>query len=68
MQTRLLRIAAKEFGMSIRQVVVLFEQNGIFKFIEECYDEFHTEGDYAVFCDIKKVLEHKGVNVNEITV
>jgi hypothetical protein len=30
------------------------------KFIEDCYDIFHTEGDETVFDEIGVVLKNKG--------
>ena len=64
MQVRLLRLAAEEWNTSVQKVNALFDQYSILKFIEECYDVFHMEGDYAVFDEIKTVLKNKGVNVN----
>ena len=64
MQVRLLRIASEEWNISIQRTAVLFEQYSIFKFIEDCYDVFHMEGDYAVFDEIKTLLRNKGVDAN----
>lgn len=64
MQVRLLRLASEEWNTSIQKVNALFDQYSILKFIEECYDVFHMEGDYAVLDEIKTVLKNKGVNVN----
>lgn len=64
MQARLLRLASEEWHMPIQNVNVLFDKYSILKFIEDCYEVFHMEGDYAVFCEIKAVLKHKGVELN----
>jgi hypothetical protein len=64
MQVRLLRLASEEWHMSIPKVSELFDKYSILEFIEDCYDEFHTEGDYAVFDEIKTVLKNKGVDVS----
>ena len=64
MQVRLLRIASEEWDISIQRTAVLFEKYNIFKFIEDCYDVFHMEGDYAVFDEIKTLLRNKGVSAN----
>jgi hypothetical protein len=64
MQVRLLRIASEEWQIPIQRVSLLFDKYNIFKFIEECYDVFHMEGDDAVFDEIKMVLKGKGVDVN----
>ncbi len=64
MQVRLLRLASEEWNISVQQVNELFDKYSILKFIEECYDVFHMEGDYAVFDEIKTALKNKGVDVN----
>ncbi len=64
MQVRLLRLASEEWHMSVQQVNVIFDKYCIFKFIEDCYDVFHMEGDYAVFDEINTVLKNKGVDIN----
>lgn len=46
--------------MFIQEVNILFDKYGVLKFIEDCYDVFHMEGDYAVFDDIKILLKNKG--------
>lgn len=65
MQVRLLRLASEEWNMSIQKVNVLFDKYNVLKFIEDCYDVFHMEGDYAVFDEIKTLLKNKGVNMND---
>lgn len=64
MQVRLLRLASEEWHMSIQKVNALFDKYSILKLIEDCYDVFHMQGDYAVFEEIKTVLKNKGVDVN----
>ncbi len=64
MQVRLLRLASEEWHMPIQKVNILFDQYCILKFIEDCYDVFHMEGDYAVFDEIKTLLKNKGVDVS----
>lgn len=64
MQTRLLRLASEEWHTTIQKVNVLFDQYGILKFIEDCYDVFHMEGDDAVFNEIKAVLKNRGIDVD----
>lgn len=64
MQTRLIRLASEEWNTTIQKVNVLFDQYGILKFIEDCYDVFHMEGDDAVFHEIKTVLKNRGIDVN----
>ncbi len=64
MQTRLIRLASEERHTTIQKVNLLFDQYGILKFIEDCYDVFHMEGDDAVFNEIKSVLRNRGIDVN----
>lgn len=64
MQARLLRLASEEWHMSIPKVNSLFDKYDILKFIEDCYDVFHMEGDYAVFEEIKLVLKNKGADIS----
>ncbi len=64
MQTRLIRLASEEWHTTIQKVNLLFDQYGILKFIEDCYDVFPMEGDDAVFNEIKTVLRNRGIDVN----
>lgn len=64
MQVRLLRLASEEWHMPIQKVNILFDKYSILKFVENCYDVFHMEGDYAVFNEIKTLLKNKGVDVD----
>lgn len=63
MQTRLLRLASEEWNTTIQKVNELFEKYNILRFIEECFDVFHMEGDMAVFDEIQTVLRCRGVDV-----
>ena len=65
MQTRLLRLASEQWHMSIQNVNKLFDKYSILKLIEDCYDVFHMEGDFAVFDEIQTVLKSKGVDVHD---
>lgn len=60
MKVRLLRIAANSWKVDVQKACDIFYRNDLFKFIEDCYDIFHTEGDFAVFGEITAVLKHKG--------
>lgn len=64
MQARLLRLASEEWHISIQKANALFDKYQLLRFIEECYDVFHMEGDYAVFEELKAVLKSKGVDVD----
>lgn len=62
MQTRLLRLAAEEWHMSIEKALNIFKMYNILHFIEVGFGIFHCEGDYAVLEDIEDLLERKGYN------
>lgn len=59
MQVRLLRLASEEWHIPIQKVSAVFDKYDIFKFIEDCYDVFHMEGDYAVFVEIETLLKNR---------
>ena len=63
MQTRLLRLASEKWKTSIVRANDIFAKYKIFQFIEDCFEEFHMEGDEAVFYDIEKLLRNKEVNL-----
>lgn len=64
MQTRLIRLAAEKWNTSILKANAIFAKYNICQFIEDCFGEFHTEGDEAVFDDINFLLRNKGVDIN----
>lgn len=64
MQARIIRLASEELGMSIQKINELFGEYDVLGFIEECFDLFHMEGDYAVFDDVLLYLKNKGVDIN----
>lgn len=64
MQVRLVRLASEKWNRSISEIAVLFKDAGVYKFIEDCYEIFHCEGDNAVFEDVAKLVSRKGYNVN----
>lgn len=64
MQTRLIRLASEKWNTTVVKSNAIFVKYDIFKFIEECFDEFHTEGDEAVFNDIETLLNSKEVDIN----
>ena len=65
MKTRLIRLASEEWNKSIEEIVDLFDENKIFRYIEIGYGIFHIEGDYAILEDIKEYLANKGIHVND---
>jgi hypothetical protein len=64
MQARIVRLAAEEWNMSIKDVVSMFTEFKVLHYIRECFGIFHVEGDYAVLDDIVGYLDNKGVKVD----
>lgn len=64
MQTRLIRLAAEEWHLSIEKIVDLFKKVDVLGYIEKGYGIFHCEGDEAVLEDITEFLEEKGVKID----
>lgn len=59
MQIRLIRLASEKWGISIIQANDIFAEYHILEFIEDCFDEFHMEGDDAVLYEIETLLKEK---------
>ena len=57
MESRLVRLATKEWNMSRNDVVKKFKDNHVYKFIADLWGIFHVEGDYAVLDDIEEYLK-----------
>lgn len=66
MQMRLVRMAARKWKTTIAHVARFFDENGVFKYIENFFGVFHVEGDLAVFNDIINYLKNKGADVKVI--
>lgn len=64
MQARLVRLASEEWNMSIQKVVSIFAEWAVLKFIRECFDTFHVEGDYVILDDIVNYLSNRGVKID----
>lgn len=64
MQARLVRLASEEWNMSIQKVVSIFSEWAVLKFIRECFDTFHVEGDYVILDDIVNYLSNRGVKID----
>ncbi len=66
MQMRIVRMAARKWKTTIAHVARFFDENGVFKYIEDFFGVFHVEGDLAVFNDIINYLKNKGADVKVI--
>ena len=56
MQTRLVRLASKEWHLPVDEIFNIFGKADVLGYIEKCYGIFHCEGDDAVLED-KLVLD-----------
>lgn len=53
MQVRILRMASEKFGISLKETAELFRAFDVLSYIRVGWGIFHTEGDEAVFVDVK---------------
>jgi hypothetical protein len=60
MQARLVRLATQEWCLTMQAVNALFQKYGVYTYIEDLWDLFHIEGDFAVLDDIRQYLVAKG--------
>jgi hypothetical protein len=65
MQTRVIRLAAERWGITVQKASRIFERYDLLKFIKDGYGIFHTEGDEVVLDEVEEVLKNKGVDVHE---
>ncbi len=63
MQIRILRMTSEKTGMSLNETSQLFKTFDVLNYIRECYGIFHTEGDEAVFEDVKSYMRAKGAKL-----
>ena len=63
MQVRILRMASEKFGISLKETAELFRTFDVLSYIRIGWGIFHTEGDEAVFVDVKQYLKNKGADV-----
>ncbi|MBO7513160.1 MAG: DUF3791 domain-containing protein [Fibrobacter sp.] len=61
MQTRLVRLASEQWRRPYHEVVKLFKDKGVFRYIAKMWELFHIEGDFAVLDDVSQYLKAKGV-------
>ena len=61
MQARIFRMFCDKVHCSAAKGNTLFEQYGIWTFLEECYDDLHLSSDDNALDYVIKILESKGV-------
>lgn len=60
MQTRLVRLASKEWHLPVDEIFNIFGKADVLGYIEKCYGIFHCEGDDAVFRRHHGISSKKG--------
>ena len=61
MEIRLLDLFCHNYDVSSVQANRLFNNYGIWDYIEECYDTLHMSGDEYILSCITEILTAKGV-------
>lgn len=60
MQVRIARMFAESHGITLAQSARAFDACGAFRYIADCWDVFHVEGDEAVLDDVVSYMAVKG--------
>lgn len=63
MEMRLLQQFCKEHHCSSKKANHLFNQYGIWDYIENCYDTLHMNGDAYVLNDLREILVVQGAAI-----
>ncbi|MCI8697021.1 DUF3791 domain-containing protein [uncultured Acetatifactor sp.] len=61
MQARIMRLASERWNKPMEKVAALFTQYNALRYIEECFDMFHVEGDEAILEDVETYLKGRGM-------
>ena len=63
MEARVFAEYLQKFKIKPKDANLVFEKYGIWKYIEECYDTLHMNGDEYVLNDIEYILRKRGASV-----
>ena len=63
MEARVFMGFLRKFNIKAKEANQIFEDYGIWEYIEQCYDLLHVSGDEYVLNDIEKILKNKGVKI-----
>ncbi|MBO4793227.1 MAG: DUF3791 domain-containing protein [Deltaproteobacteria bacterium] len=47
--------------MTVAKANEIFTRYGVYRFLEDCFELFHVEGDQAILEEIGQYLAHKGL-------
>ena len=62
-QVRLFRMFYERFGLDPSSANSLWNEFGVWEFVEGCYDSLHLSGDEAALVDIQAKLAFQGVSL-----
>ena len=60
MQVRLFRKAWKQWGITLDGCADLFDEYAIDKYISDCYEFFHVQGDESNLEEIERYIARRG--------
>ena len=60
LQVRLYRLAQLRWNISQSECNKLFKKYDIYRYIEDCYEEYHIQGDETNIDDIENYLKNRG--------
>ena len=63
MEARLFAEYLKKFNIKPKDANRIFESYGIWKYIEECYDVLHMNGDEYILNDIEFIIRRTGASL-----
>lgn len=63
MEARVFADYLNKFKIRPKDANRIFEKFGIWKYIEDCYDTLHMNGDEYVLNDIEYILEKRGASL-----
>ena len=65
MQTRLIRMAAEKWNISMDKAARIFSQYDALNYIAECFDIFHVQGDEENLADIEQYIRRNEVSTKD---
>ena len=63
MQARIIWLASEKWNVPVKEIGRIFSEFRVFRFIRDCFELFHVEGDEAVLEEVESYLEYKGARI-----
>lgn len=60
MQARIIRLASEKWNVPVKEIGSIFTEFRVFRFIRDCFELFHVEGDEAVLEEVGSYLAYNG--------